>query len=207
MFNKNTISILRNIQPAAELDYYLQFTGNGYIQINDLTPFLVHNEDFYFEMQFKIDEFPRTGFKYLMNSCYNVEDNKIAIAIDETHLYVHQVNQEGQKTELNINFSDTQEWHTIKVTNDAGSLSAILDKDSLTINEEPLLSLPAIEGFRIASDSSSQNGLVGNVDNILLTDLRDPIAQYLLNTGEGEIAYDSINQYDGVVYNGSWQMS
>jgi len=87
-----------------------------------------------------------------------------------------------------------------------GTLSATLDEISLTTNEEPSLSLPSTLGFNIASDTARLNGLSGLVDNILLTDLRDSIAQYLLNTGSGAIAYDSVDSYDGSIINGTWSI-
>jgi len=42
--------------------------------------------------------------------------------------------------------------------------------------------------------------------NILLTDLRDPIAQYTLNTGEGTVTKDSVGHYDGSITNVEWQI-
>jgi len=66
--------------------------------------------------------------------------------------------------------------------------------------------MPSSLGLNIASDTDLSNGLSGLVDNILLTDLREPIAQYLLNTGSGFIAYDSVNHYDGSITNGEWQL-
>ncbi len=61
-------------------------------------------------------------------------------------------------------------------------------------------------GFKIATDTASSNGFTGLVDNILITDLRDPVAQYPLNTGEGSTAYDSVGHYNGTITNGVWQV-
>ncbi|MCD4745182.1 MAG: hypothetical protein K8R58_02660 [Bacteroidales bacterium] len=59
-------------------------------------------------------------------------------------------------------------------------------------------------GFNIASDTAYSNYLSGLVDNILLTDLRDPIAQYPLNTGSGSFVFDSVSYNDGSIINGIW---
>jgi hypothetical protein len=200
------ISILHKPKVIQEVDYCLEFSGEGYIEIDELKQFLDHNEDFYFEMQFKINTFPHSGFNYLMNSCCNTESNKVGIAVDGTNIYVQVDKGIGGKTELYINFSDTSSWHTITVTNDRGSLSASLDEEPLSTNEEPSLSLPSTLGFKIASDTARLNGLSGRVDNILLTDLSEPIAQYLLNTGSGTTAFDSVGSYNGSITNGEWQL-
>jgi hypothetical protein len=155
------ISIFYNPVHQQEIDYCLQFTGTGYIEIDELKSFLDHNEDFYFEMQFKIKTFPHSGFNYLINSCYNAANNKFGIAVDGTNIYVQVDKGITGKTELYINFSDTSSWHTISVTNDRGSLSASLDEEPLSTNEEPSLSLPSTLGLKIASDTALSNGLSG----------------------------------------------
>jgi len=124
--------------------------------------------------------------------------------VDGTNIYVQIDKGISGKPELWRSFSDTDSWHTITVTNSHGILSSSLDGNPLTANEEPALSLPATLGFNIASDTARLNGLSGRVDNILLTDLSNPIAQYPLNTGSGSIAYDSVDSYDGAIINGSW---
>jgi hypothetical protein len=85
-------------------------------------------------------------------------------------------------------------------------LSATLKDDPLVVNEEPQLTLPASLGYKIASNTALSDGLDGSVDNILLTDLRDPIAQYPLITGEGNTAKDVVGHYDGSITNGEWQI-
>ena len=82
--------------------------------------------------------------------------------------------------------------------------SASLDGIPLT-NEKTSLTLPFTTGFKIASYTSQSNGLSGLVDNILLSALKTPIAQYSLNTGSGSIAFDSVNHCNGSITNGIWQ--
>ncbi|MBE9491817.1 MAG: hypothetical protein IMY70_02940, partial [Bacteroidetes bacterium] len=88
-----------------------------------------------------------------MNSCYNTVNNKTGIAVDGINLYFQVDKGITVKTELYISFSDDKNWHTISVTNDRGSLSASLDEEPLSTNEEPSLSLPSTLGFKIASDT------------------------------------------------------
>ncbi len=139
-----------------------------------------------------------------MNSCYDTSTNKVGIAINGTNLYVQVDKGISGKIERYISFTNTKNWHVIAVRNDRGTLSATLDEESLINNEEPALSLPATVGCNIGIATSGLNGLSGSVDNILLTDIREPIAQYPLNTGEGIVAYDSIGSYNGAISNGSW---
>lgn len=156
-------------------------------------------------MQFKIERFPDSGFAYLMNSCLNIDSNKIGVAIDGSDLYVQLIHGEGNATDLFIPFTDTQSWHTLAISYDRGALSATLDAASLTLIDGPILTQPGSVGFKIASDTAQANGLRGSVDNILITDLNDPIAQYPLSTGSGNIAFDSVGSYDGSISHGEWQ--
>ncbi len=204
MLLKNKISILRNKTPAIEPDYCLSFDGEGYIEIPSLNSFLDLRNDFSFEMEFNVKRFAKEGQSFLMHSCIAAV-NKIGIAIDSKYLYVQLYNGPESVTELSILFSSPESWHTISVINDQGIFSASLDHVPLTAVEEPTLSLPASLGFIIASVTEHTNGLSGLVDNILLTDLIHPIAQYPLNTGSGSIVYDSINKYNGNIANGTWQ--
>jgi len=206
MLYKNTISIYRKPPHQEEIDYCLSFSGNGYIEINALTPFLDYNQDLYFEMYFKITFFPTSGFAYLMNSCYHKTDNKIGIAVDGNNLYV-QINKGILgNVELIKSFSDNRSWHKIYVINRGGLFSGALDESFLNPNLTPVLNLPAALGFRIASDALNSENLNGLVDNILLTDTRDPIAQYLLNEGSGTIVNDSVSHYHGNIINGFWHI-
>jgi hypothetical protein len=203
MITKNNISIYRK----HNYDYCLSFSGNGYISIDPLTTYLDHRNDFYFEMAFKVNSFPLSGFKYLMNSCLGKTDNKIAIAIDRTKLYVQVDKGSGGKTELWISFTDTSNWHTVSVTNNRGLLSALLDQNILQTNPAASLSLPSTLGFRIASDTNNAQNLNGLFNNILITNLTIPLARYLLNEGSGTIVNDSIGQNNGSMTNGLWSFN
>lgn len=206
MIVKNHISIFRKPKVTPIIDYCLQFNGNGYISIDTLTPFLDHNTDFHFEIQFKINSIPTSGFNYLMNSCLNKISNKIGVAIDFKNLYFQIDKGSGNKTELSISFSDTSIWHTLFLSNDRGFLFAVLDLNFLSINLPPVLSLPSNTGFRIASDTNNSQNLNGLVNNILITDLRVPLAQYLLNEGSGSVANDSVGHNNGSIINGLWSL-
>ncbi len=201
MLLKNKISILR--QTPSSTNYCLSFDGNGFIEIPGLNTFLDIRYDFSFEMEFNVKRFPEKGFSLLMHSCITAE-NKIGIAVDGNHLYVQFVISDKDTIELFTPFSATESWHTISLENNNGHFSASLDGVRLNDNTIPALSLPSSLGFIIASDTEHQNGLSGLVDNILLTDLIHPIAQYHLNTGSGSIVYDSINKYNGNIANGTW---
>lgn len=200
MITKNNISIFRKLN----YDYCLSFSGNGYISIDSLTSYLDHRSDFYFEMAFKVNSFPSSGFKYLMNSCLSKTDNKIGIAIDRTKLYVQVDKGGGGKIELWVSFSDNTRWHTISVTNYRGSLSSLLDQNILQTNPSASLSLPSTIGFRIASDTNNAQNLNGMINNTLITNLTIPLARYLLNEGSGSIVNDSIGQNNGLISNGQW---
>jgi hypothetical protein len=200
MIIKNNISIYRK----HNYDYCLSFSGNGYISIDPLITYLDYRNDFYFEMAFKINSFPSSGYKYLMNSCFGKTDNKIGIAIDRTKLYVQVDKGGGGKTELSISFSDSSRWHIISVTNNRGLLSALLDINSLSVNPSPALSLPSTLGFRIASDTNNAQNLNGLFNNILITNLTIPLAKYLLNEGSGTVVYDSVGSNNGSISNASW---
>ena len=208
MLNKNTISIYRKHTPVEEviLDYFLNFGGDGYIAIDDLSPFLDYREDFQLDIEFNVKEFNPEGFSWLWNSCVDVNSNKVGVAVDGTNLYVQVVKGIGSITELYIPFSETNKWSILSVRNEHEELSATLKDNPLTVNEEPQLSLPTSLGFKIASNTALSDGLNGSVDNILLTDLSEPIAQYPLNTGEGETAKDIVGHYDGTITNGEWQL-
>ena len=208
MLNKNTISIYRKHTPVEEvvLDYYLYFRGDGYIAIDDLSSFLDYRADFELSIEFNVKEFNQEGYSWLWNSCLDKVSNKIGAAVDGTKLYVQIDKGSGNKTELFIPFTETNKWITLTVRNDRDELSAILKDNPLVLNEEPQLHLPESLGFRIASNTTPSEGLNGSVDNILLTDLREPIAQYPLNTGEGNTAKDIVGHYDGSIANGEWQV-
>ena len=198
------ISILRNKQPAIEPDYCLSFDSKGYIVIDSLNTFLDLRNDFSFEMEFKISQFAKSGLSFLMNSCV-AASNKIGIAVDGNFLYVQFLDGPVTGTERYIPFSSTGSWHTISLLNSKGIFSASLDSSPIKLDQVPSFSLPSALGFKIASDTALSSGLSGFVDNILLTDLKNPIAQYPLNTGSGSIVYDSINKYNGNITNGTWQ--
>lgn len=202
MITKNNLSIIRK----HNYDYCLAFSGNGYISIDPLTAFLDHRNDFYFEMAFKVNSFPSVGFKYLMNSCLGKTDNKIAIAIDRTKLYVQVDKGAGIKTELWVSLSDNINWHTISVTNNRGSLSALLDTNILSVNPSPALSLPSTLGFRIASDTNNAQNINSLVNKTLITNLTIPLASFLLNEGSGSIVNDSVGSNNGSITNGSWSL-
>jgi len=211
MLYNNNISILRKPayieeEPPPPPDYFLYFRGDGYIAIDDLAQFLDHREDFELSIEFDVKEFNPEGNSWLWNSCIAAEDNKIGVAVDGTNLYVQIDKGSGDKFELYIPFSETNKWITLTVRNDREELSAILKDDPLVINEEPLLHLPESLGFKIASNTTPSEGLNGSVDNILLTDLREPIAQYPLITGEGTVAKDVVGHYDGNIVNGIWSI-
>lgn len=205
MLFKNTISIFRKPSAPPEIDYYIQFSGNGNISVANLQSRLSASSDFLFEIAVKVDEFPRSGIKYIMNSCYNGEDDKIAIFIDDSHLYVHQVAPDSSVRELIIGFTDISMWHTISVTQVSGSLSAQLDKFDLAGNPQPQASLPLSSGFMIGSDTAGLNALDGSINTILITDTIEHIAQFPLNTGEGTTAYDVVGNYNGTITNGIWR--
>lgn len=200
MLTKNNISIYRKLN----YDYCLAFSGNGYISIDPLTSYLDHRNDFYFEMAFKINSFPSSGFKYLMNSCLSKTDNKIGIAIDRTRLFVQLDKGVGGKTELWTPISDTIRWFVISVSNYRGSLSSVLDLNLLTSNPSPALSLPSTLGFRLASDSNNAQNLNGMINNTLITNLTISLARYSFNEGSGNLLYDSIGQNNGLISNGQW---
>jgi hypothetical protein len=200
MLNKNNLSVIRK----HNYDYCLAFSGNGYISIDPLTSFLDHRNDFYFEMSFKINSFPSSGYKFLMNSCLSKTDNKLGIAIDRTKLYVQVDKGSGGKTELWVSFTDNTRWHSISVTNNRGSLSSLLDQTFLQTNPSASLSLPSTLGFRIASDTSNAQNLNGLFNNILITNLSVPLAKYVLNEGSGTIVYDSVGSNNGSISNASW---
>jgi hypothetical protein len=202
MITKNNISIYRKLN----YDYCLAFSGNGYISIDPLNAFLDLHNDFYFEMAFKVNSFPSSGYKFLMNSCLTKNDNKIGIAIDRTKLYVQVDKGAGLISELWVSFSDNMYWHIISVTNNRGSLSALLDLNILQTNPTPVLSLPSTLGFRIASDTNNAQNLNGLVDNIFISNLTIPVAKYLLNEGSGNIAIDSVDHNHGSIINGNWSM-
>lgn len=206
MLNKNTISIYRKHTPVEEviLDYYLYFGGDGYINIPDLNQFMDHRQDFTFTIEFKVKKFPSEGFFYLMNSCIDASTNKIGVAIDKLKLYVQIDKGSGDKIEIYTPFSDTENWHTLVIENSRGELTAALDHESLTSNHEPALQLQNFTGFKIAANTKELENHQGSIDNILLTDGRDPIAQYLLNLGEGSTAKDSIGHYNGSIINALW---
>jgi hypothetical protein len=103
-----------------------------------------------------------------------------------------------------IPFDDDRYWHTIILTNDRGSLSAYLDNSPMLFNIVPSFNLPSDLGFRIASSTAGNQFLTGLVDNILITNLIQPIAHYLLNEGTGTIAYDAVGNNDGSIVGGSW---
>ena len=208
MLNKNTISIYRKHTPVEEvvLDYYLYFRSDGYIAIDELSQFLDYREDFELSIEFSVKEFNQEGYSWLWNSCLDKVSNKIGAAVDGSKLYVQIDKGSGNKTELFIPFTETNKWITLTVRNDREELSAILKDDPLEVNEEPQIHLPESLGFRIASNTTPSEGLNGSVDNILLTDLREPIAQYLFNSGEGSVAKDSVGHYDGSITNGEWQI-
>ena len=201
MLYNNSLSIFR--RSKSNLDYCLLFAGDGYISIDDLCPFLDHRLDFSFSMEFKVDFLPSTGYSFLMNSCLIKSDNKIGIALDLSNLYVQIDKGHSVKTELSAHFSEPGFWHIISVSNSRGALSASLDGNQLESNI-PSVSLPGFLGFRIASDASGSQNLTGCVNNILLTDLSNPVAQYNLNEGSGTKAFDSISHYDGSITNGIW---
>ena len=169
-----------------------------------MSAFQAPNAESKYRLGNEAETYLETGFNYLMNSCYNISNNKFGIAVDGNSIYVQIDKGLGTKTELYSSFSDTKSWHTISVTYEGGTLSAILDEQPLSTNEEPLFSLPSSLGLNIAADTNQQNGLSGLVDNILLTDLTNTIAQYPLNTGEGSIAYDLGDSYNGSITNGEW---
>ncbi len=141
-----------------------------------------------------------------MNSCLSKTDNKIGIAIDINTLYVQLYKGSELKIELTLAFNDDRQWHTIFVTNARGLFSAVLDHDVFSLNQSPVLSLPDSLGFRIASDSENMQNLSAFIDNILITDLTNRKAQYLLNEGAGSIAYDSVGHNNGTIINGSWSL-
>ena len=157
-------------------------------------------------IEFNVKEFNPEGFSWIWNSCVDTSINKVGAAVNGTNLYVQIVKGIGDITELYIPFSETNKWITLSVKNDQEELSAKLKDDPLVVNEKPQLQLPAYTGFRIASNTKHLEGLNGSVDNILLTDLRDPIAQYLLNTGEGTTVKDIVGHYVGTITNGEWQV-
>lgn len=200
MLTKNNISIYRK----HNYDYCLSFSGNGYIAIDPLNAFLDHRNDFYFEMAFKINSFPSSGFAYLMNSCFTKTDNKIGIAIDRTKLFVQLDKGGGGKTELWSPISDTSHWFVISVTNNRGSISSLLDLNILQTNPSPALSLPSTLGFRLASDSNNAQNLNGMINNTLITNLTISLARYSFNEGSGNLLYDSIGQNNGLISNGQW---
>jgi hypothetical protein len=205
MFNKNSISILRKVTPPLEAqDFCLLFGGKGYIKIDDLNQYLDYRNDFLLEMEFKVKTFPLEGFNWLINSCIDASNNKAGAAIDGINLYVQIDKGSGGKTEVFIPFSDSGSWHQLSIMNNRGLLSASLDHVQLTSSHTPVLHLPDSLGFIIAANTSLLDGLIGYVDNILLTDLRDPIAQYLLNEGDGDTAFDSINGFNGIISKGDW---
>lgn len=206
MLNKNTISIYRKHTPVEEviLDYYLYFGGDGYINIPDLNQFLDHRQDFSFTIEFMVKKFPTEGFYYLMNSCIDATTNKIGAAFDKLKLYVQIDKGSGDKIEIYTPFSDTENWHSLDIVNSRGELTAALDHEPLTSSHEPALQLQSYLGFKIAANTKELENYQGSVDNILLTDGRDPIAQYLLNSGEGSTAKDSAGHYDGNITNGAW---
>jgi hypothetical protein len=206
MITNNNISIFRKFNVNPNTDYCLQFSGDGYISIDALTQFLDHKVDFSFVMEFKIDTIPEDGYTYLMNSCFDRDDNKLGIAINRHGLYVQVDKGHDEITELFISFADTRDWHSISLVNDRSKLSASLDENVLEPNTSPVLSLPVSLGFRIASDTSNSQNLFGFVDNILLTDLSSPVAQYLLNEGSGNIANDSVGHNHGSIFNGTWSI-
>jgi hypothetical protein len=204
MLTNNQISIFRKFSVNQNIEFCLQFSGDGYISIDALTPFLDHKIDFSFVMAFKIDTIPEEGYAYLMNSCFDRDDNKLGIAIDRQGLYVQVYKGQDEITELFIPFEDTRDWHSISVVNVLSKLSASLDENVLEPNTSPVLSLPVSLGFRIASDTSNSQNLFGFVDNILLTSLGSPVAQFLLNEGSGNIANDSVGSNNGSIINGQW---
>jgi hypothetical protein len=200
MLTKNQISVIRK----HNYDYCLSFAGNGYISIDALTTYLDHRNDFYFEMAFKVNSFPSSGYKYIMNSCFGKTDNKIGIAIDRTKLYVQVDKGGGGKTELSISFSDSTRWHIISVTNNRGLFSSLLDQNNISVNPSPALSLPSNLGFRIASDTNNAQNLNGMINNTLITNLSISLARYSYNEGSGNLLYDSIGQNNGLISNGQW---
>ena len=204
MLLKNTISILRKPAINPNADYCLQFTGNGYITINDLNAVFDSKNNFYISIEFKIDSFVGTEIRFLMNSCLDVLDNKIGIAVDSKSLYVQFNKGIDSLIELETSFTDTGHWHTLEVTHDRGELSARLDETALTTAETPSLTLPATLGFTLANNTAYSAGIVGKLDNILITDLRDDLAQYLLNKGSGNTAFDTVSSYNGTIVNGNW---
>jgi len=198
------ISILLRPRHQTPPNYCLEFPGNGHITINPLNQFLDHSINFLFSMQFKVNAFPQTGFSFLMSSCLNKNDNKVGIAIGEGNIYV-QVNKGiGNITEFSGSFSDNRVWHEIKIINNSGLLSVILDQSMLSINLSPDLTLTSTVGFRIASSTANSQYFTGLVDDILITNLIEPRAHYPLNEGTGTIAYDAVGNNDGSIVGGSW---
>lgn len=205
MLPGNNISILRkSIPPPEEQDFCLLFSGNGNIKIDNLNQYLDYRNDFQLDIEFSVKTLPVEGYMWLFNSCIDAENNKIGAAIDGENLYVQIDRGSGDKTELYLPFSDTGSWHQLSIINNRGALSAALDHEELIINHEPALHLPNSLGFIIAANTSLLDGLIGYVDNIRLTDLRDPIAQYLLNEGDGDTAFDSVNGFNGIITKGDW---
>ncbi len=174
------------------------------VQINKLNQFLDFKKDFHFQLNFKINNFTGNEFSFLMNSCLDKTNNKLGIAVDGHNLKIQYFNGLEFPSELTTSFSDTSLWHTVSISNNRGIFSALLDDTSLTTYPEIILSLPPILGFKIASNTANENGLSGYVDNILITDLRATKAQYPLNTGSDNIAYDAVGSYDGSITNGVW---
>jgi hypothetical protein len=198
------LSILRKPHPTASPAYCLQFPGNGYITINPLNQFLDNRYAFMFSMEFKVNVFPITGVSFLMNSCLDKSNNQIGIAISNNTLFVQVNKGTGNVTEFYIPFDDDRYWHTIILTNDRGNLSAYLDDSPMLFNSAPSFNLPPNLGFRIASSTAGNQFLTGLVDNILITNITAPIAQYPLNEGTGTTAYDTIGSNNGTITSGTW---
>ncbi|MCB2222143.1 MAG: hypothetical protein KQI35_17300 [Bacteroidetes bacterium] len=207
MLSRNNISILRkSIPPQVELDFCLLFSGNGNIKIDNLNQYVDYRNDFQLDIEFNVKSFPLEGYMWLINSCIDAENNKMGTAIDGVNLYVQIDRGSGDISELYLPFSDSGSWHQLSIINNRGTLSAALDHEELLLNHEPALHLPDSLGFILAANTALLDGLIGYVDNILLTDLRAPIAQYLLNEGEGDTAYDSVNGFNGIITKGDWQL-
>jgi len=209
MLNKNQISILRKHTPVPEPipeDYCLYFSSDGYIAIDDLSQFLDYRIDFQMDIEFNVKQFPSSGYAWLWNSCFDTSNNMIGTAVNGTNLYVQIDKGSGDKSELMIPFTEANKWFQLSVKMDRDVFSSTLNSEPLVINNEPRLHLPDTFGFKIASNTALLESLDGSVDNILLTDLRNPIAQYPLITGEGTTAQDVISHYDGTILNGEWQV-
>lgn len=204
MLTNNQISIFRKPKPIRVSDFCLQFSGAGFISIDALPPFLDHKIDFSFSMSFKVDTFPEAGYSYLMNSCLNRDDNKIGIAIGRHGLYVQVDKGHVNIIEFFISFTDVLDWHIISLVNFNAKLSASLDGNLLEPNAHPVLVLPSYLGFRIASDTNESQNFSGLVNNLYLSDLTNPVAQFNLDEGSGTAVFDSISGYQGLISNGTW---